>query len=413
MRRALACVAIIALAVACAAPPMDQQPSPLRVAMADDWASAPVVGEVVDEFQRDHPDIRVEIHGSPFSQMPDVITTSLEVEQPYDLAHWHAFAAAASGLAQPVDELWEEHGIRDEEYLEGAVEGVTWQGQRYGLPLDTNALVLLVNGPKLREAGHDADSLRATDDFLDVARDVVAEAGAEHAISVSASSWIAYGWIRAFGGHLLEGDDAAPTFTFTDPKTVAALDLVVQLVDEELVPSPFAPDLAMEAVQGFAEGTMAMHATGSWDLPIAARANGLDADDVEVLPLPRGDGDTSTVLGGSSLFIPPDAEHPELAFELALRLTDDDVALRLAEEEGRLPARQRVFDAPLFSSSPDLTAFVDQLPDAEVMPLIAYPEVATAFREGLESLLAGRQSPAEAMAEVQEFADEWRARTGG
>jgi multiple sugar transport system substrate-binding protein len=412
VRRALVCVAVVSLAMACSAPPMPQQPEPLRVAMADDWASAPVVGEVIDEFQRDHPEVRVEVQASPFSQIPDVVASSLEVEQPYDLAHWHAFAAASAGLAQPLDELWEAHGLDADAYLDGALEDVTWEGRRYGVPLDTNALVLLVDEPTLLEAGLAVDDLASTDGFLAAARELVAETDVDHAISVSASSWIAYGWIRAFGGRLLE-DDGGLRFTFDEPETVAAVELLVDLVEEGLAPSPFAPDLAMEAVQSFAQGTMAMHATGSWDLPLTARADGLQVDDVEVLPLPRGEGDTGTVLGGSSLFIPPDAAHPDLAFELSLRLTEDDVALRLAEEEGRLPARHHVFDDQLFSSSPDIAAFVEQLPEADVMPLIAYPPVATAFREALEASLAGRQPAAEAMQQVQEFAEEWLERLQG
>jgi multiple sugar transport system substrate-binding protein len=412
--RWLACVAVVALACACTAPPVSTQPVPLRVAMADDWASAPVVGDVIDEFQRDHPDVRVEVQGSPFSQIPDVVSSSIEVDQPFDLAHWHAFAAAAAGLAQPLDALWDEHGLRPEDYLDGAVEDVTWRGRRYGVPLDTNALVLLVHEPLMEEAGLTAEDLLVAEDFLDAARDLVDTTDAEHAISVSASSWLAYGWIRAFGGDVLEeGADGEPRFTFEDPATVAALELLVQLHEEDLAPSPFAPDLAMEAVQAFGEGTMAMHASGSWDLPLATGANGVDPEEVAVLPLPRGEGDTSTVLGGSSLFVPPDAAHPELAFELALRLTEDEVALRLVEEEGRLPARERVFDAPVFSASEDMAAFVEQLPDADVMPLIAYPEIATAFREGLEALLAGRLSVAEAMAEVQAFAEERQDGTSG
>jgi ABC-type glycerol-3-phosphate transport system substrate-binding protein len=40
-----------------------------------------------------------------------------------------------------------------EDYLPGAVLDVTWDGQRYGVPLDVNALVLLANGDLLEAAG--------------------------------------------------------------------------------------------------------------------------------------------------------------------------------------------------------------------------------------------------------------------
>lgn len=152
--------------------------------------------------------------------------------------------------------------------------------------------------------------------------------------------------------------------------------------------------------------------SGSWDLPITRRAlqAEYEVEDVAVLPVPQADADAPrTVLGGSSLFVPRGAEHRELAFELMLALTEDEVALRLAEEEGRLPARSRVLEHELFSSTPDLTAFVQQLEHAEVMPLIAFPEVAGAFRDSLEDMLTLRTTPEEAMAQVQAFAEDWLA----
>ena len=46
------------------------------------------------------------------------------------------------------------------------------------------------------------------------------------------------------------------------------------------------------------------------------------------------------------------------------------------------------------------------------MPLIAYPDVAEAFREGIENTLAGRQEVREAMEDLQEFAEDWQERRG-
>jgi multiple sugar transport system substrate-binding protein len=411
LRRALVLVLVLALASACTAAASSDDPVVLRVAMADDWASAPVVTDVIDEFEEDHPNVRVEVQPSPFSQIPDLVRSGLELDQSYDLAHWHAFAAAAAGLARPVDEHWERHGLRADEYLDGAVQSVTWLGRRYGVPLDTNALVLMVRPEVLAEAGVTSDDLADVDDVLDVAQRLVDEEAAPHAMLIGASSWTAYGWIRAFGGRLVTIDDATgePTFTFTDERTVAALDVRARLVEEGLAPSPFAPDISAEGVQLFAQGQVAVHSGGSWDLPLLARED-VGPEEVEVLPLPQGDGDTGTVLGGSSLFVPVEAEHPDLAFELALRLTEDRIALRLAREEGRLPARTQLFDDEFFTSSPDIEAFVQQLPDADVMPLIAFPEVSEAFREAIENTLAGRQDAQQAMEEVQRFAESWLER---
>jgi multiple sugar transport system substrate-binding protein len=413
VRRLLVLAAILGLAAACAAAPASPEPVVLRVVIADDWAGAPVVSDVIEAFEEEHDGVRIQLQDSPFSQIPDVVRSAIELEQPHDVAHWHAFAAAAADLAEPLDDLWEEYGLTAGEYLPGALQGVEWLGDRYGVPLDTNALVLMANADRLEEAGIDPAQLATIDGFRAASREVVDDSASDYAVSVSASSWAAYGWIVAHGGSLVNVDATGePRFSFEDPATVAALELLVELVDDGMAPPPFAPDLALEAVESFSDGTTAMHTSGSWDLPITRRAVGaeLAVDDLLVLPLPQADpAAPRTVLGGSSLFVPKDAPHRELAFEFMLALTEDEVALRLAAEEGRLPARARVLDAPLFDVSEDLAAFKEQLDTAEVMPLIAYPEVSSAFREALEDSLSGRDTVAAALARTQRFADAWVA----
>jgi hypothetical protein len=178
----------------------------------------------------------------------------------------------------------------------------------------------------------------------------------------------------------------------------------------EGTPPPFAPDLALDAVQEFTQGTVAMHASGSWDLSVTERAidPAVAGEDVLVLPLPRASdagASTGTVLGGSSLFVPTGAANRELAFELMLALTADDVALALAFEEGRLPAAAALYDDPRFAEDPRLAAFVEQLGDADVMPLIAYPELDVAFGEALEAVLKLQEDAATALGAVQRRAE--------
>lgn len=418
------CAPWIALAVAgavltvsgCSAVAAGQSPTVLRVVLADDWASAPVVSDVISDFEAEHPGVTVAVQAAPFSQVPEVVGGGIDLGEPHDLAHWHAFAAAAADLAEPLDDLWDAAGLQDDEFLPGAVSGVTWGEQRYGVPLDTNALVLMVNDQLLHENLDHEPSLATIEGFRD-AVDGLSLGDDGYALAVSSSSWVAYGWIVAHGGSLVSVDGSgAPTFTFDDPATLDALELLTALVREEHAPRPFAPDLAGETVQAFSSGTNVMHTSGSWDLPRTWRtsATSIASTDVSVRPLPQTDPDRPrTVLGGSSLFVPEGAEHRDLAFELMLRLTADEVALRLVAEEGRLPVRTRVLADEVFTTSPDLAAFVQQLDHAEVMELIAFPEVAAAFREGLEAVLSERRSAEDAMGEVQRYADDWLAEAGG
>ena len=409
------------LVAACTGPVASSEPVTLRVVMADDWASAPLIGAAIEDFEREHEDVRVQLHGSPFSQIPELVEAAGELDQPYDLAHWHAFAAAAAGFADPVDDLWEASGLDAEAYLPGALLDVTWDGQRVGVPLDVNALVLMANRELLAAAELSEDELASTAGFEERVSELAALEATDHAITVTSSSWAAYGWIVAGGGQLLElapdgtaalDGQGLPSFTFDDPATVAAIERLVALVEAGDAPPPLAVDLALDAVAAFADGRSALHASGSWDLPVTRRAvqTEVAVEDIAVLALPQEDpAAPRTVLGGSSLFVPTEAEHRELAFELMLALTDLELGLALTEQEGRLPALREAYADPMFATSPDLAAFVEQLEHAQVMPLIAYPEVATAFRDGLDAALSGRSTPAAAMAQVQAVAERWVA----
>lgn len=406
VRRAVAVAVGIGLAAGCAT---GGATTPTRrtltVAMAEDWASAPTVRAVIDRFEADHEGVRVQVTDAPFSQIPAVVRNAAELGQPYDLAHWHAFAAGAAGLAEDVGDLWTEAGLDEADYVDGAVQGVTWDGRRYGVPLDVNALVLLADGDALRAADVTEDDLGDPARFVDVADQLVA-GGSRYAMVVTASSWVAYGWIRAFGGDLVTVDeDGEVVFTFDDPRTVAALDMLAEMVDDGTSPAPYAPDLSLDAVEALTDGTVALHTSGSWDLPITRRAvdPGIDVDAVEVLPMPGATEDAGTVLGGSSLFVPVGGDR-ELAFELMLALTADDVALELVETEGRLPAARHLYDGAPFSDDEGYRRFADQLDRADVMRLLAYPQLEVAFGEALEAVLRLEAPADEALAAVQELA---------
>lgn len=377
----------------------------LRVVMADDWATAPAMVDAVRSFEAEHEDVQVQIQGVPFPQMPEVVQTSIAADDPVDVAHWHAFAAAAEGLAQPIGDLWE--GTLDpDEYIPGAVEDVTWAGQLYGVPLDTNAQVLMANPALLEDAGASMPSGDTVfGDVEAIARTVTSDDAGIKGIAVPDSAWFAYGWIRANGGELVHvGDDGSATFTLDAPEVVEALDFIGGLVAEGLAFPPSTRNVPNDAFALFRGSSAALHASGLWDVAALERSD-IDWEPV-VLPMPRGvDGSTTgTALGGSSLFVPTGVEDRELAFRFMVHLIDDERALRFAREEGRLPAQRDVFDDPFFDD-PILRTVRMQLESAHAMKLIAFPEAQAAFVEAYEDILTGRASAREALTRAQRVAE--------
>lgn len=379
----------------------------LRVVLADDWAATVPVDEAVRAFEAAHRGVRVEIDGLPFGDIAAAVDAASQSGAPYDLAHWHAFAAGARGLSQPVSDLWQER-LDPHEFLPGAIGDVFWGDEFHGVPLDVNAMILMANQDHLDAAGLEGDL--ATFGDVSGAAAALSVAGERRGIAHGLSTWAAYGWIRANGGEVVDVDiHGTPTFLLDSPATIEALTWLQAQVGDGVAHPPAVGVGAVGARELFNGGLTSLIATGSWDLVTASRralAEDLDAPAAVALPMPMGPSADSpgTALGGSSLFVPIGSEHRQLAFELALALIEDDVALALAQEEGRLPARRRLYDAPFFSD-PTMQVVRAHLEFARPMRLVAFREAQFAFSQAIERILVLGESPADVLAEAQRVAE--------
>ncbi|MGH9178790.1 MAG: extracellular solute-binding protein [Acidimicrobiales bacterium] len=373
----------------------------LRVFMTDDWVTPPFV-DAVRDFERSHPDVRVEYEKFPISHMLDNVAAETRKGAPPDVVQAHAFSAAAQDLAQPLDDLWGK-AISTSEFLPGAIDDVTWAGRLYGVPLDTNALFLIFNNQLFQAANVAPPTGRMTfDQFESAARALSVEP--RRALAIPTSSWWTYGWIKANGGEVVQvGDDGSVRLTLDAPEVVGALDFLARLVKAGLAFPPAAADShSGDALSLFRSGSAATLASGTWDVAILAREPDPERFDSSLLPSgPRGTG--GTVMGGSSMFVPTGSTNRELAFEFMAHLVSDTYALRFAKEEGRLPVRPRVYEDPYFDS-PDMVTVREQLPTASPFKLGAFPDAHDIFAASIDHILREGQDPATVLRSAQERA---------
>ena len=395
----LLCLA--ASGVACGSGGADQPTTLLRVLMTDDWVTVPFV-DAVRSFERQHPDVRVVIEKGPISLLTDAVRAGIGSGAPPDVVQGHAFSAAGQRLAQPLDDLWAAH-LDEAEFFPGAVEDVTWGGRRYGVPLDTNALVLLYNADVLRQAGVAEPRPDMTfPEFEALVQSLTTADGQRRGFVVTNSTWWAYGWIKANGGETIEfAGDGRPSLRLDSPQVVQTVSFLSGLIQKGYAFPPRAADSHTgDAVALFASGAAAIHASGSWDLVTLRRA--LPRSDFRAALMPRGPGGVpGSAMGGSSMWVPEGAEHRELAFAFMTHLISDASALRLAKEEGRLPVRPRVFDDPFFAE-PSLRVFYEQLRTAHPPKLGAYDGPSEVFTAALEEAFRpGGADPGTALGNAQ------------
>ncbi|MGH2704772.1 MAG: sugar ABC transporter substrate-binding protein [Actinomycetota bacterium] len=362
----------------------------LSVFMANDWGGAPAVLDAVAEFERRHRDVRVEIRKVQFEFMADTVRAAIDAGTPPDVVQWHAFAGGAQGLAEQLDGAWK--GIDDGEFIPGSVEDVTWGAHRYGIPLDTNAMLLLYDLDRFSSVGASAPTNLYTFGQLEALARRLSQADRK-AIAIPESTWHTYGWIKANGGEVVEvGENGRPVFTFGRAESVEAVAFLRKLIADG---AAFPPEgVAGDRVDAFAlfkSGLAGLHATGSWDLPALKQAG----RGVGIMQMPAGMRGTSTgtSLGGSSLFVGRGSRQRTLAIEFMHLLTSDRYALRLAAEEGRLPVRLRLYTDPLFASA-EMQAFSTQLRSAHPFRLEAFPPAHQEFQRALENILVRGADPA-------------------
>ncbi|MGI8809878.1 MAG: extracellular solute-binding protein [Acidimicrobiales bacterium] len=376
-------------------------PTTLRVMMTDDWATPPVL-DAIRDFEGTHPNVRVIMDKAPIKGMLDSIRGSAS---PPDVVQGHAFAAAAQGLAQPLDDLWEKH-LRADEFFPGPLDDVTFAGQRYGVPLDTNALVLLYNADHFRAANLPLPTRPMSFPQLEqLARALTTSAGGRPALALGTSTWQTFGWVGANGGDYVRiGNDARPELQFDSPAVLGAIGFLAGLVAQGLALPPRAADTHSSDVFAlFESGATSMYTSGSWD--IATLRKSRPGVDYRAAPMPTGmTGATEgSAVGGSSLFVPKGSTKRKLAFEFMTHLISDRYALRLAQEQGRLPVRSRVYQDRHFED-PVLQVVVGQLRTARPERVDSYPEAGKLLANAIDQILRERKDPEATLRKTQEDA---------
>lgn len=383
------------LVAACSGPEsaQDAPPTVLRVLMTDDWGSRPAFLAAVRDFENWHQGVRVEVQKLPIRNMAESVRAQVAEGDPVDLVQWHAYAAGAQGLAEPVDDLWESAGMEVDEFFPGAVADVRWGDNLYGIPLDINALVLFYRPESFAALNLSPPGEGTTFGDLERYGDALATPdGSRRVISLANSYWAAYGWVKANGGELVTVENGEPRFTLDSPPVVETLAFLSRMVQQGKAYGPVGANSSADSLAHFRAGLAVTHASGSWDLAK------LDSEELgttygaALLPQGTTGRTRGSVTGGSSLFIPEGARNRELAFELARVITADAHALRLAKEERRLPVRPRVYADPFFDD-PILDVVLEQLETAHPLLIEAFPEAAAAWDAAISEVLRNGADP--------------------
>lgn len=316
---------------------------------------------LIDEFQRQHPNIKVTAQ-KPQGNSPNPVSDTVSSVQNQMMAG-HAPDVAQLGFseldftinqlrAKPLDDLVGRDAVQANfdgprhPFHESARDLGDWNGKTYGVPFVFSTPVLYYNASLFQQAGLDPAKPPATwSDVEKAALAIKAATGKNGAYSdcltETGKDWCYQAMVRSNGGRVLSED--RKTLTFAEQPAAEVVTMAQQMVK-----SGATPVLGQrQAYEGFGRGEMGMilessslqgnfekAAKGKWDLRAA--------------PMPAFDGKaTVPTNSGASLFVLSDDPAKQRAsWELIKFLTSADAYEMISSKIGYLPLRTGLLDDP-------------------------------------------------------------------
>ena len=364
-----------------------------------------VVRQLMPDFERSHPGVRVEVQQLPWSAAHQKLLTAFAGDALPDLAQlgntWLPEFVALHAL-DPVEPSVVDAG----DYFPGIWQTNVIDQTAYGVPWYVDTRLLFYRSDLLAEAGYARPPTTWTE-WTDMLRAIKQRAGPHrHGALLPLNE---YQPLLALAlqqeAPLLRDGDTRGNFRSADFKR--ALRFYQGLFDNGFAPATSANQIS-NVWDEFARGTFTFYITGPWSIgelkrrmPASLQASWMTA------PLPGPEGPSYSVAGGSSLVVFSDSPRKKAAWQLVQYLSQRDVQLRFHALTGNLPPLRSAWNDKGLRSDVHARAFREQL--ERVKPASKVPEwerIATDMQLVVEHMVQGSGLTIdEAAAEIDRRAD--------
>jgi len=403
------CFVLASLLAVVSCEPADREITTVRF-----WAmgrEGEVVQELVRDFERENPEIKVEVQQIPWSAAHEKLLTAHVGHATPDVAQlgntWIAEFEALRALEPLGPWVARSSTVTPEGFFPGIWATNVVDGEPYGVPWYVDTRLIFYRKDILASAGYQTvpDSW---DEWLAAMRAIKRRVGPDRfAILLPLNEWTQPMILGLQAGSPLLRNGGTRG-AFGGPEFRRAFAFYVDLYREGLAP-PLSNTEVANLYQEFERGYFAMYITGPWNLGEfrrRLRPELQDAWGTAPLPGPTGAASGLSMAGGSSLVLFRDSKRKPAAWRLVEFLSRPDQQARFYHLCGDLPARQEAWRDTALAADEEMRAFQIQLGRVAPWPMVPeWEEIAIRLQDETERAVRGRTPPDSALGELDRSVD--------
>jgi len=374
-----------------------KQDAPVKITWWDYYNVDDANGKATDanhqKYMSEHPNVTIERTPIPFADLKQKLLQGAAAGELPDIAvidnpDHQAFAAL--GVLEDLTDRVTAWGQADS-YFEGPWSSTVFQGKNYGIPDNSNCLVLWYNTDVATAA-----NVKPPTNWEELKTAAAAlTTGNQFGLAVSGvkSEEGTFQWLP----FLWETGEDIPTIDSDGGHR--ALQLWVDLVNGGQMSKGILNWTQGDVKDQFVAGQAAMMINGPWQIPVMKQDAPNLKWDVVTLPV---DKQGASILGGENYSIIKGGKNVDTCWDYLTWTQKPENLLPYLTSAGKLPSRQDLADDTAFTGDPIIKVFVEQLKVAKARAYgDKYPEISSAIQDAIQAAVSGQTDVASALKKAQ------------
>jgi multiple sugar transport system substrate-binding protein len=360
-----------------------------------------VVAQLLPEFERRNPGIRVEVQQLPWTAAHEKLLTAFAGGALPDLCQlgntWIPEFAALDALVNLEPFVASSRVVNAQDYFPGIWATNVVAGGLYGIPWYVDTRVLFYRSDLLKEAGF-ATPPRSWEEWRRALAAVKHEVGpSRFAILLPLNEFEPLLALGLQQDEPLLRDDGR-WGGFSTPGFRRALDFYVQMFRQGWAPATGNAEIS-NVWSEFGRGFFSFYISGPWNIEeFKRRVPTEHQGDWMTAPLPGPHGPGASTAGGSSLVIFRSSRHAQATWRLIEFLSEPAVQVRFHQLTGDLPPRRSAWQDEELAGNVYAKAFFDQLERARPAPQVPeWERIMSEMQLIAEQVVSGRMDTEEAI----------------